>query len=566
MHAVSRQAQDGAGRRGTRGAAWLVGLALAMLLSGCKLDIQPSAGGQARPSVAAGKACTAPAGGYCGEFGTGVTLEVIPEPQPGYEFTGWEGDCTGMGICTLSMSAHRSVKPLFTPVAALALQDTASDIEALLENGRLEGACERYHRAPEAASPYLTKLCGKWMFFYEGFGLRGVPKPIVTFMIKNLPQTVGKGFEKYGMVADPHSPDHLPLGFGAGAPINGVETLSYTCASCHFGKTPDGRFSVGLANHDYDYGRQLIAMMLTPMAAALPSQTELSPEARAQIQPHLDELKASGAYASLLQSLLQLTPILTGGGGVPTVGVALQRQYMSWKPGTQDFIIAPVGSDDRVHTVSKIQPLWNLYSAEEMLAKGGRGAMLGFTGATQSFDSFLQGFVALSAGDKTRYTPERLLPLKTYLMSLKAPAPAAGQRQDPLLVATGRRIFGEHGCAACHNGPSHHGTRIFTFEEIGTDAALKRWGDPDLSGQTNVPDVITEPLTHGIKAPRLVGMWAQKRFLHNGSVDSLEDLLCLDRARPTRTDEPHGDQGHMYGCADLSAADKKALVAFLKSL
>lgn len=543
---------------------WLAMAAAAVLLAGCQLDIQHSPGGQARPSVAANKTCTAPAGGYCGDFGSGTTLEVIPEPQAGYEFTGWEGACTGMGICTLSMSANHVVKPLFTPVSELALHDTSANIEELLEQGKLEGACERYHRAPATASPYLTKMCGKWMFFYEGFGLRGVPKPIVTFMIKNLPDTVGKGFEKYGMVADPYSPEHLPLGFGAGAQLNGVDTLSYTCASCHFGKTPDGRFSVGLANHDYEYGKQLIAMMLTPLAAALPSQTELSPEAKTQIQPHLDELKANGAYASLLQSLLQLTPILTSGGGVPTVDVELQRQYMSWKPGTQDFIIAPVGSDDLVHTVSKIQPLLNLYTAEEMLAKGGHGAMLGFTGATQSFDSFLQGFVALSAGDKAHYTPERLIPLKTYLMSLKAPAPA--RAQEPQLVATGLRIFNEHGCAACHNGPSHSSTRVFTFEEIGTDAALKRWGDPGLTGKTNVPDVITEPLTHGIKAPRMVAMWAQKRFLHNGSVDSLEDLLCLTRMRPTRTDEPHGDQGHLYGCQDLSVDDKKALVAFLRSL
>lgn len=135
-----------------------------------------------------------------------------------------------------------------------------------------------------------------------------------------------------------------------------------------------------MANHDYEYGKQLMAMVLTPLAAALPSQTELDPLVKVLIQPHLDELKANQAYPSLLESLVKLTPILLGGSGLPTVDAALQRQYMGWKSGTQDFLIAPVGTDDKVHTVSKILPLWNLYTEAEMAAKGGHSAMLGFTG------------------------------------------------------------------------------------------------------------------------------------------------------------------------------------------
>ncbi len=88
--------------------------------------------------------------------------------------------------------------------------------------------------------------------------------------------------------------------------------------------------------------------------------------------------------------------------------------------------------------------------------------------------------MALSSGDKALYTPERLAPLRAYLLSLKAPRPL--QAPDPQLVSAGLRVFNERGCAACHNGPSHSSTRVFPFEEIGTDAALKRWADPDLTG------------------------------------------------------------------------------------
>ena len=56
------------------------------------------------------------------------------------------------------------------------------------------------------------------------------------------------------------------------------------------------------------------------------------------------------------------------------------------------------------------------------------------------------------------------------------------------------------------------------------------------------------------------------RMMSTKMAAMLEDLLCMNHPRPTRTDEPHGDQGHMYGCAELGDEDKKALVAFLKSL
>lgn len=55
------------------------------------------------------------------------------------------------------------------------------------------------------------------------------------------------------------------------------------------------------------------------------------------------------------------------------------------------------------------------------------------------------------------------------------------------------------------------------------------------------------------------------RFLHNGAVDTLEDLFCLDRARPSRSDEPFGDQGHTETCEGLSPDEKRALIASLRA-
>jgi len=62
---------------------------------------------------------------------------------------------------------------------------------------------------------------------------------------------------------------------------------------------------------------------------------------------------------------------------------------------------------------------------------------------------------------------------------------------------------------------------------------MMKWLDPDLDGKPccGLPPDPAQPLTHGIKSPRLTGSWAFTRFLHNGSVSSLEDLFCARGAR-----------------------------------
>jgi hypothetical protein len=374
---------------------------------------------------------------------------------------------------------------------------------------------------------------------------------------------VGRGFTKFGMHADPYSPSGMPLGLAPGATVSGVRTLSFTCASCHFSRTDDGRYSVGLANHEYEYGKQIVALNFLPMVM-LPDSlkaSRLHPDVQEFLAPFEAELDARGLRNALTMTLMKLAGLATSGTPLPVVTPETQRQYLTWPAGTQDFVISPVGAEDHVHTVSKMISLWNLHTPEQMQAAGGPHAMLGWTGSTPGLDSFLAGFVALSQGS---FPLEHLKPLKTYLLTLKAPAPAVVQ--DPLLVTQGAGLFESKGCSGCHNGPHHAGTRIFSFDEIGTDAAMKRWADANLDGISDVPSVIGDPLTHGIKAPRLVGVWAQKKFLHTGTVDSLEDLFCVNHQRPTRTDEALGDQGHMQTCNGLSTGEKQSLIAYLRSL
>ena len=107
------------------------------------------------------------------------------------------------------------------PDTSEGLTNVSADLDAVLEHGTLAGACDAYAATPDDRRARL--LCGKAMFFYEGYGTAGVPTPLATWLLDHFPDEVGPGFEKLGMVADPTSPAHLPLGFGPGAKLGSVE-------------------------------------------------------------------------------------------------------------------------------------------------------------------------------------------------------------------------------------------------------------------------------------------------------------------------------------------------------
>jgi len=447
------------------------------------------------------------------------------------------------------------------PDTAEGLTNVSADLEAVLEHGSLETACDAYAAAPTDRA--LRLRCGKAMFFHEGFGTTGVPKPLVSWLLENFPDEVGPGFSKLGMVQDPYSADGLPLGLAPGAPIGSVETLAFTCASCHFGRLSDGRFAVGAPNHDYDYGRMNLMLTLTPtMAMPGASESAHDPDALAVIQPLRDRMAAnSSIQASLIGALLPL--ILGGSTSLPAFSKENEHAYAHWRSGTMDFFIQPLPFDDQVHTISKISALWGIPTDGELADHGMSNAMLGWTGGTSRLAHFLYSFVDLGGGDPTGWSEDRLAPLADYIASLRAPgSPTPPPATE---VARGRAVYVTT-CQTCHGGPRGMGDRLYTFEEIGTDDAIKWWADgPDHDGQPccglRFPQ--GDSITHAVKSPRLNGLWAMSRFLHNGALDSLEQVLCV-APRPGGRDLAFGDQGHTFGC-ELPDADRVALLAYLRA-
>ncbi|MEQ1565853.1 MAG: hypothetical protein ABMA64_09470 [Myxococcota bacterium] len=437
------------------------------------------------------------------------------------------------------------------------LTNVSDDLDALLEHGALNGACDAWEANP--GDRRLELLCGKSMFFYEGFGTLGIPTVLIDTLPELFPDELGPAFSRLGLVPHPTEPHGRPIGFGVGAPLGGNETLAMTCASCHFGPLGDGRYAVGAPNHGYAYGEHMLSILLIPAAASpLFRESDHDPEAIAAVRDVLDRLSDDPGVA--IQLGLALLPLL--GVEVATVAVEQEGEYASWPPGTMDFVIDPLPIDDGVHTVSKISALWGIPSDAEVESAHMEHAMLAWAGSAHSLDQFLQGFVQLGGGDVAAWPPERLAPLRSYIESLRAPEPL--EPPDVDAVSRGEAVFRSAGCVECHAGPRGSGARIYTYDEIGTDAAMEAWADPDLDGEPccGIGDTDTV-LTHGIKSPRLTGSAYFGRFLHNGSLGTLEEVLCLS-PRPDDRGEPWSDAGHTYGC-DLPDDERAALAVYLRA-
>lgn len=448
------------------------------------------------------------------------------------------------------------------PADSAGLTNVATDLRAVLENGALGAACAAWEADPSDRRKRL--MCGKAMFFYESFGTVGLPLAIVESLIENFPE-IGPGFTGVGLIEDPYSATHLPL--GVSTPVTSTSapaSLALTCASCHFARLADGRYAVGAPNHSYDYGKHILSLVLLPqLARSNPDLSAHHPAAIEALRPMYERLQADRGLR--IRVLLDLLPLLSlvRNGMVPTLTREDEGAYASWLTGTQDFTLTPVPIDDRVHTVSKISALWSIPTVPEWTAQGMPSAMLGWTGESPSVEQFVHDFVVLGAGALTRWPESRLAPLVEYVYSLRPPMPPT---QDAVLVSRGRALFASEGCLGCHDGPRGSGKRLYDYAEIGTDDAMRAWMDPDLDGQPccNLPIRPGVVLRHQLKSPRMLGLWSAQRFLHNGAVPTIEALLCLDGPRGGVLLPPFGDQGHTYGCV-LPREDKAALAAFLRS-
>ena len=180
----------------------------------------------------------------------------------------------------------------------------------------------------------------------------------------------------------------------------------------------------------------------------------------------------------------------------------------------------------------------------------------------------------LSGGTKrvqTRLPDEALYALAFYIYSLKPPPnPNPFDEQ----ARAGERIFARE-CAACHTPPLYTNNQLTLAEgftppkdkpasldvlpiSVGTDPGLA---------------LKTRKGTGYYKVPSLKGVWYRGRYLHDGSVASLEEMFNPDRLKDTHVPggfipagvKTRAIQGHEFGLK-LNAEEREQLIAFLKTL
>ena len=173
---------------------------------------------------------------------------------------------------------------------------------------------------------------------------------------------------------------------------------------------------------------------------------------------------------------------------------------------------------------------------------------------------------------RVRWTDEVLYALSQYIYSLQPPT---NPNPRDSLAELGSSVFAKAGCGGCHTPPLYTNNKLtlavgFVPEKshplspdilpisVGTDASLA---------------LKTRKGTGLYKVPSLRGVWYRGLYGHDGAVASLEDWF--DPARLRDDYHPTGFRGvgvsvrrvpgHEYGL-NLSLADKKALIAFLRTL
>src|SRR5215510_3618131 len=171
-----------------------------------------------------------------------------------------------------------------------------------------------------------------------------------------------------------------------------------------------------------------------------------------------------------------------------------------------------------------------------------------------------------------RYSDEQLYALALYLYSLKPPA---NPNKFDAAAARGQKVFNREGCAVCHASPFYTNNKLTPVDGFNVPADhLKKYDILPLSVGTDPALALkTRRGTGYYKVPSLRGVWYRSPLEHNGSVTTLEEWFDARRLRDDYV--PTGFKGagvktravkfHEFGL-QLSAEDKRALIAFLKTL
>ncbi len=173
---------------------------------------------------------------------------------------------------------------------------------------------------------------------------------------------------------------------------------------------------------------------------------------------------------------------------------------------------------------------------------------------------------------RARLGDAQLYALALYIYSLKPPE---NPNKPSALSRRGEQVFKSEGCAMCHTPPLYTSNKLTPAEGFTVPEEHKKKYDiiPVSVGTDPRLALQSRKGTGYYRVPSLRGVWYRGPFEHNGSVATLEDWFDPKRLRddyvPTGFKgfgvKTRAVKGHEFGL-QLSADDKQALIAFLKTL
>lgn len=392
-----------------------------------------------------------------------------------------------------------------------------------------------------------------------------VYRPMDSVMLATLPEMAAK-WREAGIT--PNKKGVIPFVSVAVREKGKIEFGFDACGLCHTKMMPDGRLAKGgQGNFRADYFRNV-------MVITSPGFKRLSGE---------EKLRELQAFTKRLYY-------------APWVNHEYQQKQMKLKPEDAEgspFRHIPAGLQSRGnsafdHPIS-IPDLYNLRERKYLDKTGhnlnrGAGDIMRYAILNQnlflatSYAGYVPNGNAVPTESQDyrrtgRFSDAQLYALAKFLYTVK---PVPNPEKFPAkLLAKGKEIFIQQGCVTCHTPPLYTNNKLTPVDGFEPpEDHFKKFDIFNISVGTDPGlSLYTRRGSGYYKVPSLIGVWNRTAFLHDGHLKDLEDLFDSTRFSPNYIPtyfKPIGVErmavpGHPFGM-ELNPGEKKALVAFLKSL
>lgn len=395
------------------------------------------------------------------------------------------------------------------------------------------------------------------------FRLPVVEIPIDTSFLRQWSK-LGKNWERIGV---PVTDEGIIPYFSIVVRENGRVTLgAFSCAMCHTKVMDDGSIILG-AQGNYPFGKDLpIVLAYGPET---PGNDDSIPAFTKQILPSLFKAPWINHETQKIWENYELEYART-----------IIPDFEATIPGVMHRHGSMIGYPTSIPDLFDLKDR-KYFDRTGLMRHRDIGDLMRYAAFNQGLDFFNRHgdfaprplFEDPAQSNVGRYSDTQLYALSRFIYSMKAPVNP--NPPEPQMAEKGKQIFNREGCVDCHTPPLYTSNRLTPAAGFSVPPAHFREYDIYEESLETDPGLAlyTRRGTGYYKIPSLRHAWNRTAFLHGGYCATLEEMF--DKRRLQSDYRPSGYMpanrktmavvGHKYGL-DLSADDKKALIAFIKSL